>query len=175
MERRREGTVFPIFLAGERNTAPAAVIRLGLTFADPITLDPRGQQLFFRMIAESFTFISDPLLILTGPGQKKAPWGPPGRGRAGDTERTSFGMTPEQIVPVRVISDNPPTQFVSSSSCKSIPDLIEWLNLQADRLDRRALAHLSNGPEFLRCRRMATAARETSDWYQAQLAGEGSK
>jgi hypothetical protein len=143
-----------------------------LTFADPITLDHHGQQLVFRMIAESFTFISDPLLILTGPGQKKAPWWPPGRGRAGDTERTSFGMTPEQIVPLRISTDNPPQGLASSSSCKSIPDLIEWLNLQADRLDRRALAHLSNGPEFLRFRRMAAAARDTADWYKGQLRGE---
>lgn len=74
-------------------------------------------------------------------------------------------MPVETILPLRVSTSNPPPEHVLSSSCATVPDLIEWLRVQADRLDQRALAHVSNGPEFLRLRRMATAARETADWY----------
>lgn len=58
--------------------------------------------------------------------------------------------------------------YVLSSSLTTIPSLIEWLRLQADRCDQRALSHLSDGREFLRYRRMAAAARETADWYAIQ-------
>lgn len=60
---------------------------------------------------------------------------------------------------------------VFSSSLTTIPDLIEWLRIQADRMDQKALANIGNGREFMRYRRMAAAARETADWYAIGLKG----
>lgn len=59
--------------------------------------------------------------------------------------------------------------YLSSSSITTVPDLVDWLNVQADRCDRKAMQHALNRPEFLRYRRMAAAARETAGWYTAQM------
>lgn len=72
-------------------------------------------------------------------------------------------VAPSQLpckTPILPALDSPPNRLC---------DMVDAFRQYADRLDLKALAHIDDKAEFLRYRRMARVARQTSAHFAAQM------